>query len=133
MAGTRWFQNQGEWTTKDHILGRMAQFLLNDEANGVDLSPREQKNMYDKCLRWNGVVKLSFVVAMCVCVLVVTMMVSVGAVMRPKSCFRQSSVLYALAGMVFMMAVVFFIVIENKLSEIRSYGITKCQGLDEKD
>lgn len=124
------FKNQGEWTTKDHILGRMAQVLLNDVN---DENPREQKNMYDKCLRWNGVVKLSFVVAMCVCVLVVTMMVSVGAVMRPKSCFRQSSVLYALAGMVFMMAVVFFIVIEYKLSEIRSYGITKCQGLDEKD
>lgn len=122
------FKNKGGWTTKDLGMSDLAENLRSEWF------PRLQKNSaYAKCMASSGAGKLALIVAMCIIVLVATMIASAGAVLRPKSCFRQSSVLYVLASALFMMTVIFAFNTESTISRIRSYGITECKGLPAKE
>ena len=118
------FKNKGDWTPKDFAMRDITSALRSEN------NPRLQKNAaYAQCMAMRGAGKLALIVVMCIIVLVATMIASAGAVLRPKSCFRQSSALYALASALFMMTVIFAYGTESTISHIRAYGITECKNL----
>ena len=71
-----------------------------------------------------------FVGVVCIFVSLLTACTSVGAVVRPRSCFRQSSALYVVSGVLFAVAVVYTTGSEKTLAEIKSLGITRCEGVE---